>query len=239
MGDGSGSGFASHTGEGSRAGGRDGPGARALRGPSILHELSEVLRRPGWRRVALARRVTAGLLVVVALVLALAPAGDAAGVPVLVAARDLESGATLTAADLLLARWPADLVPAGTLAEPAAADGRVLAGAARAGEPVTDVRLAGPELAARLAGSPDAAAVPVRLAEPDVAGLLRSGSRVDVVTAGEDGGVVLAADVAIVTVLPAAAGGSAGPLVLVAMPRSLATHVAAASLADQVAVTLR
>jgi pilus assembly protein CpaB len=213
---------------------------RALR-PRALDRLTEALRGPGWRRVALARRVAAAVLASTALVLALAPASSGGGVPVVLAARDLGSGSTVTAADLRLATWPADLVPAGALSAAEAAEGRVLAGAARAGEPVTDVRLAGPELAARLTGWPDSAAVPLRLADPDVAALLRPGRRVDVVVAGpEAGGVVLAADVAVLAVLVSGdRPAGAGPLVLVAMPRALATRVAAASLADQVAVTLR
>jgi hypothetical protein len=121
----------------------------------------------------------------------------------------------------------------------------VLAGAARAGEPLTDVRLAGPEQVGPIRGSPDAAAVPVRLADPDVAALLAPGSRVDVVTPGPTGDrpVVLAADAAVLTVLatgPDPPGqGARGRLVLVALPRADAARVAAASVSEQVAVTLR
>jgi hypothetical protein len=87
--------------------------------------------------------------------------------------------------------------------------------------------------------------VPVRLPDPDVARLLRPGSRVDVITPGRDEGrpEVLAADAAVLTVLDTDADGpgrgTQGRLVLVALPRSAAARVAAAALSEQVAVTLR
>jgi pilus assembly protein CpaB len=112
----------------------------------------------------------------------------------------------------------------------------VLVGAARAGEPLTDARLVG---AGQPAG-PDSAAVPVRLSDAGVAGLLVPGSRVDVITVGEraDQPVVLASDATVLTVLQEEAAGR-GRLVMVAMPRATAARVAAASLGEQVAVTLR
>ena len=75
------------------------------------------------------------------------------------------------AADLALRLWPPELVPAGAVRDLAAADGRVLVGAARAGEPLTDVRLVG----AGLAAGGSAAAVPVRLGDAAVAALLVPG----------------------------------------------------------------
>ena len=195
--------------------------------------------RPGWRRALLLRRVLAAALVALALVLAVAPAPGSTAVPVVVAAADLAAGSTVAVEALAVRSYPPDLVPAGALADPAGAAGRVLVGAARAGEPLTDARLTG---AGPLPG--DAAAVPVRLADPDVAALLLPGSRVDVVTLGEQAGepVVLASDAEVLTVVAAAGpspGSAGGRLVLVAMSRSTAARVAAAALADQVAVTLR
>jgi pilus assembly protein CpaB len=193
--------------------------------------------RPGRRRVLTLRRAAAGALALLALVLAIAPGPAAGAVPVVVAAADLASGSTLAAEALAVRRFPPDLVPAGALADPADAAGRVLVGAARAGEPLTDARLTG---AGPLPG--DAAAVPVRLADPDVAALLLPGTRVDVVTLGERAGepLVLAPDAQVLTVVgPERTGSGGGPLVLVAVPRATATRVAAAALADQVAVTLR
>ncbi|MGD9986087.1 SAF domain-containing protein [Pseudonocardia sp.] len=196
-----------------------------------------------WRRGVLARRALAGALVVAAAVLAFRPA--AAGDPVLVATRDLPAGSVLGPADLAVRTWPEGLVPAGVLHDSADATGRTLAGPARAGEPVTDLRLAGPALAAAATGLPDAVAVPVRLADPGVAGLLVAGNVVDVVTpgAGADEAVVLAESAVVTAVLPADAGGatagSRGRIVLVALPPAQATRLAAAALTQQVAVTLR
>jgi pilus assembly protein CpaB len=205
--------------------------------PRPLARLAALVSGPGWRRLALLRRIAAGLLALLALVLALAPE-PAAGVPVLVAAVDVPAGSTLRGPDLAVRRWPAELVPSGALREPAAADGRVLVGAARAGEPVTDTRLAGP--AAVLGAPPGAAAVPVRLADEGVGALLVPGSSVDVVTVGarSDEPIVLATAAAVLAVLPPESPSS-GRLVLVAMPAQIAARVAAASLTDQVAITLR
>src|SRR5947208_5344657 len=115
--------------------------------PRPLARLGALAVGPGWRRVALIRRATAGVLAALALVLALAPGSDRAGVPVLVAAADVAAGSTLRAADLAVRHWPAELVPGGALPDPAGAEGRVLVGAARVGEPITDTRLAGPAAA--------------------------------------------------------------------------------------------
>ena len=205
--------------------------------PRPLARLGALVAGAGWRRHALLRRILAGALALLALVLAVAPDAGAAGVPVVVAAVDVAAGSTLGAPDLAVRQWPAELVPAGALREPGAADGRVLVGAARAGEPITDTRLAGP---AALGAPAGAAAVPVRLADAGVAALLVPGSTVDVVTVGADTAepVVLAAAAAVLAVLPPDSPSS-GRLVLVGMPAEVATRVAAASLTEQVAVTLR
>ena len=205
--------------------------------PRLIHRVGALLAAPGWRRVAILRRTAAGLLCLLALLLALVPRAGPAGAQVVVAAADLPAGATVTAADVAVRSWPADLVPAGAVQDAAAVEGRILVGAARAGEALTDVRLvaAGP-------ASPgsDEAAVPVRLADSGVAPLLTPGRRVDVVTLGAstDDPVVLAAGAQVLAVLPEEKQAS-GRLVLVAMAPAVATRVAAASLTDQVAVTLR
>lgn len=206
--------------------------------PRPLSRLGALVVGPGWRRIALLRRAAAGALAALALLLALAPGSDDTGVPVLVAAADVAAGATLRPTDLVVRPWPAELVPGGALPDPAAAQGRVLVGAARAGEPITDSRLAGP--AAALGAPAGAAAVPVRLADSGAAELLLPGSTVDVVTVGGEGDepLVLAAGASVLAVLPADSPSS-GRLVLVALPSGEAARVAAASLTEQVAITLR
>jgi pilus assembly protein CpaB len=206
--------------------------------PRPLARLGALVVGPGWRRVALLRRAAAGALALLALVLAVAPGSDTGGVPVVVASADIAAGSTLRAADLAVRNWPAELVPAGALPDPAGADGRVLVGAARAGEPITDTRLAGP--AAAIGAPAGSAAVPVRLADAGAAALLVPGSTVDVVTVGaeSDEPLVLASAADVLVVLPPESPSS-GRLVLVAMPSGVAARVAAASLTEQVAVTLR
>jgi len=205
--------------------------------------LAELLGGIGWRRATLIRRWLAGLLVLAAAVLAVrGQIGGPGSAPVLVAARDLTPGSTLAATDIQVSRWPPELVPAGALTATADAEGRVLAGAANRGEPLTEPRLAGPELARRSIGGAEAASVPIRLADGGVAGLLGPGRTVDVITLGErtDQPTVLAAGATVLTVLPAEQKpGAQGRLVLVAVPRSAAARLAAATLAREVTVTLR
>lgn len=194
------------------------------------------------------RRVVAALLVLAAVVLALRPQpGDPDTVPVLVAARDLPPGTTLHDADVAVSRLPPSSRPRAALTAPAQATGRVLAGATTAGEPLTGARLLGRENTRLTTGDPSAAAVPFRLADPAVAGLLTPGLRVDVVTVSESpsespSAVVLAANATVLTVRPVDADSGAaaeGHLVVLALPRTEATRVAAASLGLPVAVTLR
>jgi Flp pilus assembly protein CpaB len=168
------------------------------------------------------------------------PGEQAPTVPVLVAARDLPPGVTLRAADVAVARAPASLRPPAALTEPAQAAGRVLAGATTAGEPLTRARLVGRENSHLTTGDPSAAAVPFRLADPEVAALLTPGLRVDVVTVSttDAEAVVLAANATVLTVRPADSTAD-GRLVVLALPRPEATRVAAASLGQPVAVTLR
>jgi len=192
------------------------------------------------------RRIVAGLLVLLGAVLALRP--EPGTVTVLVAAHDLVPGGTLVEADVVRRELPAAVVPSGAIMDVAALTGRVLASAARTGEPITDVRLAGPELVALQAPNGDAATVPVRLSDPDVAELLHPGSKVDVVSADERNAepTVLAEQATVVTVLdePRSTFGKPGRsqqgrLVVVVLPRQAATRVAAASLSQPLTVTLR
>jgi len=157
-----------------------------------------------------------------------------ATVPVTVAARDLVSGTVLTADDLVIRRYPAAVAPVGS---PAGAVGRTLAGPVRAGEPVTDVRLVSPSLAA---GYPGRVLVPVRIADADAVSLVRVGDRVDVVAADPRRGQASAVAVAVrVVALPlpgrdAAAGAAAlsGRLVVVAALPSDVDRIAGAAAAD-------
>jgi Flp pilus assembly protein CpaB len=199
--------------------------------------LRRLLTASSWARTILIRRVAAALLGVLALALAAATLlhGREHTVPVLVAARDVPAGSTLSPDDVRIRDLPATYAPAGALPEPGAAVGRILTGSARTGEPLTDVRLVGRESTLLATGDPNAVAVPVRLTDAAVADLLRPGSRVDVV--GDPG--VLANDAVVIAVRPSEGVSAKGRLVVVALPRSAAAKVAAASLAQPVTVTLR
>ncbi|WP_236808260.1 SAF domain-containing protein [Amycolatopsis albispora] len=186
------------------------------------------------------RKALAALLALTAIALALAPVllpRGPSGEPTLVAARDLSAGTLLTAADTKVIHIPAELRPAGALS--GQGPERMLAGAARAGEPLTDVRLVSPSH-----GPPGTSTVPLRLADPGVAELLHPGTRVDVVAANEHRRQ-LASAVTVVTVVTSAGESRSrphsakGPLVLVAVPSEAATPLASAALDGPVTVTLR
>ncbi|WP_169948550.1 SAF domain-containing protein [Microbispora sp. H11081] len=152
----------------------------------------------GVRRLAARRRrpIAAGLagLAVACVLLAVRAPG---GVEVLAAARDVPGG-RLAPADVMVVRLPPDAVPAGAYAPGAPVVGRVVSGALRRGEPLTDVRLLGPglfrqALAVRAPAGQSAGGVaglvatPIRIADPDAARLLSPGDVIDVLAAFEDG----------------------------------------------------
>jgi pilus assembly protein CpaB len=190
---------------------------------------------PRFRRprspVHTARRAAAVLLAALALVLALRPPPRpaAADVPataaVTVAATDLPPGGVLARSDLSVAHLPPGLVPSGVEPDPAVLVGRVLAGAVRAGEPVTDVRLVGAGLTALLAE--EQVAAPVRLADLAVAALVRPGDRIDVLATRPD--AVSAEIVAGSALVLATPGGEpdAGGLLLLAVDQPTAARLAA------------
>jgi Flp pilus assembly protein CpaB len=106
-------------------------------------------------------------------------------VPVLVAARDVARGATLTASDLEVLELPQAVAPPGAIPETTHGLGRTTLTALAAGEAVTTTRLVGGD------GGPLAALVPpglraVPIEVPTVPAGLVAGDRVDVVaTYGE------------------------------------------------------
>ena len=186
--------------------------------------------------------LAAGLLAVAGLAALSAPreAAQAGSVEVLVAARDLPGGVVLAARDVRPVALPAAAVPSGALPADGTVVGRVLAGAVRRGEPLTDARVVSAGLA-RLAGGPGAVAVPVRLADAGVAALVRPGDRVDVVAVTGSGQTsVIAAGVSVLAVPQAPEASLAdGALIVLAAPEYLAPRLIAAALGARLAVTLR
>jgi Flp pilus assembly protein CpaB len=199
------------------------------------------LRRPR-SPAALARRIAAVLLAVTAVALALRPgppAGAAAPetVPVVVAARALDAGRALGTDDLALSHYPAGTAPDGVVADPDLLIGRVLAGAVRSGEALTDARLVGPGLTALLPRGQVAA--PVRLADLAVAALVRTGDRVDVLATapGATEAEVLAAGVRVLSAGGTGDDPGAG-LLLVAVDTPTAARLAAAATGSTLTVSL-
>ena len=106
------------------------------------------------------------------------------GRPVVVASRDLNSGARLSATDVRETSMPRAAAPDGAAAEPRDVVGRTTSGALRRGEVLTDRRTvrAGP-----LDGFGHGRVLTVvRVTDPSVLALLRPGDRVDVVAVSGD-----------------------------------------------------
>ena len=156
---------------------------------------------------------------------------------VVVAAHDLQGGGVLSAGDVVVRRFPTDATPAGASAEVSGVEGRTLAAPVRSGEVITDRRVLGAGL---LEAHPGSVAVPVRLPDAEVGGLLRVGDRVDLVAASARGPATVVADAAPVLALPPPTGGAAaaGALVVVAVPEHDVLDVTSAAAAGVIGVVL-
>lgn len=207
--------------------------------PSVLSRLVHGLR-PDWTRTVAARRVAAGALVVLAAVAALRsdPHGDQSDI--VVAAHDLSPGIALTTEDVRVEKRLATTIPDGSQSTVDKIVGSTLAGPARRGEVLTDVRLLGPRLARSAAGS-DARIVPLHLADTALLDLVRPGDVVDVLAAADDDAAprVVATDAVVVLVSEKQKGPGAGTdrVVLVALPSHSANDVAGATLMQAVTLT--
>jgi Flp pilus assembly protein CpaB len=214
--------------------------------PSLLSRLSTSLR-PDWTRTVLARRIVAGGLVVLAGVAALRSNPDDDRTEVVVAARDLRPGSALTSDDVRLEKRLAATVPDGSQTDPGAVVGSTLAGPARRGEVLTDVRLLGSRLAESTAG-PGARIVPLHLADGALIDLVRVGDVVDVLAApaNESPGAaatpskVVATDAVVVLVSAKQKSQVADSdrVLLVALPARVANVVAGSTLGQAVTLTL-
>ena len=208
-----------------------------------LHSAAGELARAVTRR----RWLLAGGLAAAAVATALpvlAPSPPA-GTLVLTAARDLAAGTALTAADVARVQLPAAVVPTGVLPLGESVEGRFTAGAVRAGEPLTDVRLIGPGLLAVLGDEEredGLVAVPVRLADPASTALVRPGDRVDVLAASSSPGGPPAASVVAAAVqvlaVPPASEDVEGALLVVATPSATAVRLAGAAVSAQLSVVV-
>jgi Flp pilus assembly protein CpaB len=213
--------------------------------PSLASRIAGWLQ-PDWTRKVLARRIAAAGLVVLAGAAALRPNPEGEHTQVVVAARDLTGGAELTTDDVRLEKRLAATVPDGSRTDLGVVVGSTLAGPARRGEVLTDVRLLGSRLAGSTAG-PDARIVPLHLADSVLADLVRPGDVVDVVvaptnsvTSSEADSRAIATDAIVVSVSAKQKAGTAANdrIVLVALPAATANTVAGAALVSTVTLTL-
>jgi Flp pilus assembly protein CpaB len=106
-------------------------------------------------------------------------------VAVVVAARPLSAGVALAPADVRVVHVAAGTAAEGVHAEPHAVLGRTPLVAVPTGLSIVDALLADDRLAG--SGPPGTVVVPVRLADPGVADLLRPGDRVDLFAAATSG----------------------------------------------------
>ncbi|MEZ0352067.1 SAF domain-containing protein [Mycobacterium sp. pR1184] len=217
--------------------------------PALLQRISASLR-PDWTRTILARRVAAGGLVVLAGIAAMRSNPDGDRVDAVVATRDLTPGAALTSDDVRVEKRLATTLPEGAQADLGAVVGSMLAGPARRGEVLTDVRLLGSRLAEAAIGSkagPGARIVPLHLADSALIDLVRPGDVVDVLAAPTDSrpgsqaaSLVVATDAVVVLVSAKQKVQAADNdrVVLVALPAHVANTVAGSVLGQAVTLTL-
>jgi hypothetical protein len=209
--------------------------------PTLLERISRTVR-PDFTRTARARRLAAGLLVVLAGVAALRPDARDVQREVAIAARDLSPGTPLTADDVRMENRSAATLPDGAHTD-LAVIGSTLAGPARRGEVLTDARVLGPRLAGLSAGR-DARVVPLHLADAAVLDLIRTGDVVDILGApSADANArprVIATNAVVVLVSATAKtiGSSNDRVVLVALPASAAHALAGATLVQTVTLTI-
>ena len=209
--------------------------------PSLLDRLRRTLR-PDWSRTPTARRILAGGLVLLAAAAAWRGDPRADLTDVVVTVRDISPGVEITAGDVRVEHRAAPAVPEGAHTRVDAVVGTTLAGPARRGEILTDVRLLGPRLAESAVG-PDARIVPIPLADAALMDLLRPGDIVDIIAAPPDDlteANLIATDAVVVLVSAEGNGIAArdGRVVLVALPAAAAKAVAGVALAQAVTLTL-
>lgn len=222
---------------------------RSRRRPVKAPDRSTRYRR-SWREVlAVYRRPLSAVLAALAVAAslsALAPEHTET-VPVVVAARDLPSGAVLDSGSLHLAQVADRALPPDVLDSVGAAAGQQLAIPVAAGSPVAATMLVGPGL---LTGSqPGTVAVPVRPSDTETIGLLSPGQLVDVVLSQGNGyeravdSKVIAERVPVLWVPTGSAGswldgGDAAGMVVVAASRQDSAELAGAAARGKIFLVL-
>ncbi len=214
------------------------------RTPSTRHPFRSLARAASWHRRKLA--VVAAVAAVLTGISAARPP-DPPGVDVVRATREIATGAVVAPTDVRVDRIPRSAAPDGPLDDVDAVVGRPVAGAVAPGQVLTALDLGTPR-----ASRPGAVVAPLRLADEEVADLLRVGDRVDVIAAGSAGSTgtadkarVLARDLLVVG-LPrrgddgtVGSGGLDGPLVLVEVDLATATALSEVAGDGRLSVVLR
>lgn len=152
---------------------------------------------------------------------------------VVVSARAIPAGSSLSEQDVTLKDMPRDLVPAAAVTDPEAARGRSLALGMAPGEILTEQRMVGPSLARSLTGASESKIVAITLADAGIVSALRSGDSVDIVSTADGAGAAapLAHGARVVNIVD-------GEVVLVALPSGAAELVAATSLTAPLTILL-
>jgi len=196
----------------------------------------------GWRYGRPVRWAAAGLCLLLAVSSWLQAPAQPATQQITIAAHDVASGSTLTAADLTTASatLPVATPSIGHLV------GEVVRGPLAAGEPVTAGRITPGR---QVDPEPGSVVFPLTLADERIAALLQSGDRVDVLVTPdalhEGDPRLVAADVEVLTVAADDPGGfgaaspQSGSVVLLALPEDEAPELAAIRRSDHVSVAIR
>lgn len=153
---------------------------------------------------------------------------------VVVAARQLNGGLTLSEGDLRLARLPDQAIPAGALTDPTELIGRTITATLPERRVLVEADLLGGVDGLR----PGHLALPVQFGGAPATALLRTGVRIDVLgpQAGSGGYRAVASNVRVITVVAEAAssgpfgGGESGPVLLEVDAEQAAAILAAASI---------
>lgn len=212
--------------------------------PTFFDRIRRALR-PGWTRSLLIRRLSAGLLLVLAVAAAASGGRQNDLSTVVVAGHDVTPGSRLTSADVTTREVDPDMIPAGAITEPSALTDSTVTGPVRTGEIFTDSRVLSSRLPMDLLGRPDARLVPVKLSDTAIVELLREGDVVDVLSIDDTGGdqssraatvLVKNAVVALVSATTQVRSADGSRLALLAMPERDAHAVASATLASPITV---
>lgn len=152
---------------------------------------------------------------------------------VVISAKSIAAGASVTEQDVAFKDIPRDLVPSGAVTDIAAVRGRTLATGMSPGEILTEQRMVGPSLAKSLTGTSESKIIAITLTDVGIVSALRTGDSVDIVSTADERGMAapLAHGARVVNIVDE-------EVVLVALPTGAAEVVAATSLTSPLTLLL-